>query len=117
MSIEFNVSGCPVPKQSFRYASGGGYTAPRVTAWADTVAAAAREAMRGKPPMVGVLAVRLDFSLPHKRRVDADNLSKCVLDAMTGIVYVDDQQVIRLYIHIRRGCANPGGVSIEVEAV
>ena len=37
--------------------------------------------------------VFLDYFHSAPRRVDMDNVAKCVLDALTGIAYVDDQQV------------------------
>ena len=37
--------------------------------------------------------VRLDYFHCHRRRFDMDNVAKCVLDALNGIAYVDDQQV------------------------
>lgn len=39
------------------------------------------------------LEVCLDYFHRAPRRVDMDNVAKCVLDALNGIAYVDDQQV------------------------
>lgn len=96
--IRFAVDGTPVPKQSYRAVKGGGYTAPRVKAWAATVAEYAALAMRGTDMLEGPLSASLYFMLPTKRRVDCDNLSKNVLDAMNGIVYKDDTQIVHLVI-------------------
>jgi|WetSurMetagenome_2_1015567.scaffolds.fasta_scaffold110151_3 Holliday junction resolvase RusA-like endonuclease len=45
-------------------------------------------------PIVGeTVEVRLDYFHLNRRRMDMDNIAKCVLDALTGIAYVDDRQV------------------------
>ena len=113
--IAFRVYGNPVPKQSFRYVKGGGYTSPRVTAWQSTVTLSAVQAMRGADPLEGELSVSLVFFLPDKRRRDLDNLSKAVLDAMNRVVYTDDQQITALRI-IKLFGADPG-VDVEVKGI
>lgn len=112
--IIFLVDGNPLPKQSFRFVHGGGYTHPRVKAWQDTVMLRSREVMQDKVRLAGPVSVRLVFVLKHQRKVDCDNLSKAVLDAMNGIVYVDDSLVCNLHIvkHVMPK-AEPG-VMIEV---
>jgi len=98
--ITFRVDGNPLPKQSFRVTKTRGkvygYTDKRVEAWQDTVGWMARDAMRGESPMEGDLEVVIEFTRENRKRVDLDNLSKAVLDAMNGIVYRDDQQIVRL---------------------
>ena len=97
--LEFFVAGKPRAKQSFRYTeNGGGYTDPGVKAWQQEVSKAAREAMRGRDLFKGPVSVVLKFYLPTKRRVDADNLSKCVLDGLNGVAFADDAQVDDLHI-------------------
>lgn len=114
--IAFDVPGQPVPKQSFRYTGangkGGGYTPARVKNWQQEVAFAASLAMAGRDPFTGAVKVTLTFKLPTRRRVDADNLSKCVLDALNGIIFADDAQVVDL--HIRKVYTTPPGVSVEI---
>lgn len=102
--ISFIVDGEPVPKQSFRFVRGGGYTDPRVSAWQQAVAVKAREAMQGRMPLTGPVAMRVVFVLSNHRRVDLDNLNKGVSDAMNGIVFSDDTQIISLHLvkHIKK---------------
>jgi Holliday junction resolvase RusA-like endonuclease len=46
-------------------------------------------------PIIGnTVEIRLDYFHINKRLMDMDNIAKCVLDALTGIAYVDDRQVI-----------------------
>lgn len=114
--IVFLVDGAPRAKQSFRYTKGGGYTNPITQAWQDTVALKAREAMAGRDPIPGDVAVRLVFVMKTHRRVDCDNLSKCVLDGLSRIVFCDDHQVVNLHIVKHVYPKTEPGVFIEVYA-
>ena len=111
-SVTFTVEGRPRAKQSFRYSRKGGYTDAGVKGWQSTVAQQAALAMRGRDRFAGPVAVILEFYLPDNHRRDADNLSKGVLDALNGIVFDDDAQVVDLHItkHVRK----PAGVWVEV---
>lgn len=39
------------------------------------------------------IEVRLDYFHTGRRRPDMDNITKCVLDGLTGVAYADDRQV------------------------
>ena len=112
MSINFVVEGEPRPKQSFRYAKGGGYTPASVKAWQEAVAWEAKIAMKGEDLLTGWLKVTLLFMLGNNRRVDIDNLSKCVLDAMNGIVYEDDTKISQLDLEKMTSHEKPGVIVI-----
>lgn len=98
-SIQFFVPGLPVPKQSFRYTrNGGGYQSQKVKEWQIQVEFAALGATFGRVLLMGDVCVRLVFCLPDKRRRDWDNLAKGVMDALNGVVYRDDSQVVEAHI-------------------
>ena len=42
-------------------------------------------------PLNVALEIRLDYFHSHARRVDMDNVSKCVLDGLNGLAYKDDR--------------------------
>lgn len=105
--ISIIVEGNPLPKQSFQVAANGGYTPAPVKAWQKAVGILAREAMAGRDPLAGPLTVEIWFYRASRARVDADNLSKAVLDSLNRIVYADDQQVADLYLHKRYDKAAP----------
>lgn len=44
----------------------------------------------------GDLMACMTFYLSDKRRCDLDNLIKIVMDALNGVVYDDDSQIIRI---------------------
>jgi len=114
--IDFYVHAVPRAKQSFRYtANGGGYTDPGVKAWQAIVKREAFAAMYQRDKFSGPVAVDLEFHLPTKRRIDADNLSKGVLDALNGVVFDDDCQVMDL--HITKIIEKPGCVRVQVRTM
>jgi Holliday junction resolvase RusA-like endonuclease len=111
--IIFMVSGEPVPKQSTRFdGRGRAHTDQRIAVWQACVGWQARETMRAFPPLTGPVSVRIVFSLGNARRVDLDNLSKAILDAINGIVIKDDRQVVNL--HLMKYIRKTPGVIVEV---
>jgi Holliday junction resolvase RusA-like endonuclease len=107
--ITFYVHGNPVPKQAFRYTkNGGGYTDPRMKAWQETVALEAKAAMVEREMLTGKLEALFAFTVSDKRRKDLDNLSKGTMDALTGIVFADDSQIVKLTIEKKYDKQNPG---------
>jgi len=48
-----------------------------------------------------------------KTRIDLDNMSKVVLDAMNGVAYADDKQIERIISELGEPVQN-GGVSVSV---
>lgn len=114
--VSLHVAGNPRAKQSFRVGSSHGYIDPMVRIWQDMVRVEALSAMKTHPPLTGGVWVTLEFYMPTRRRVDVDNLSKAVLDALKGVVYEDDRQIVRLVVnkYFRR---IDSGVTITVEEV
>ncbi len=103
--VTINVDGMPETKGSFVGLGRGRVRSanPREKAWAEHVGWVSKLMMRGKLPIVGGALVTLDFELPppvgKKNQRDVDKLARSCLDAMTGIVYVDDELVRDLVCH------------------
>lgn len=108
MSIRIFVEGNPVPQPRHRVGRGRAYlkASEPVRGYKDAITVRAREAMRG-PRILGPVAVVVVFvferpkSYPKSKTVtwhpvkpDFDNLEKSVLDALKGIVYTDDSQIV-----------------------
>lgn len=122
MTFEMNyvVEGTPVGKGRPKFARRGKfvstYTPTKTRTYEDTIKVAARQAMTIEPLQTPVtvfvyISVPIPASYSKKRKQaclsgfekpmkkpDIDNVSKCFLDAMNGIVYVDDVQVISLHM-------------------
>lgn len=107
------------------------YTPAETRAWKKTVAVYARSAMRGAAPFAGALQLTLAFEVPippswpnWKRdaaargeiaptiKPDADNFAKAVKDALNGIVWIDDAQVVEETI--RKSFSHRPGVAASI---
>lgn len=129
--IAFDVAGLPVGQAALRQArSGHAYyqNGAELRPWKATLAAAASEAMAGREPLGTALAVRVTFRLPRPKghfgvrgllpsapawpakRPDLDHLIRA-LDALSGIVWRDDAQVV--HISANKAFGSPGA-SVEV---
>jgi crossover junction endodeoxyribonuclease RusA len=101
---------------------------PSAKAWEQRIATEA-QAVAGDGLFVGPLVLIVTFHLPrpksapkrvvhHITRPDCDKAARCVLDALTGVLYHDDGQIVEL--HVRKqfaaAAAAPRAVITVAEA-
>jgi Holliday junction resolvase RusA-like endonuclease len=109
--IEMLVPGVAATKGSWVVMPSGHLRADnkKEKAWAAAVGWAAKAAMLAagaRTPFAGPVRVEIEVSFPRPRttkfavppRRDVDKLARSVLDALTGIVYLDDGQVSELRV-------------------
>lgn len=134
--ISFTVEGHPATKGSVRAVVRGrtkagkakAITIPmskRLPAWNEAVGRAAREAMRGRPmyDRNTPVEVVIHFYMPRPKkpsrswpRCDVDKLLRATLDAMSGIVFADDDQVVDAHPHKWfAGMGSDPGATIHVK--
>lgn len=96
------------------------HTPEKTRAYEDAVALAGKLAMQGREPLGGPVAMRLDIFMQipaswskAKREAallggvmpiskpDASNVLKAVEDALNGIAYIDDSQIIDVWVRKR----------------
>lgn len=109
--LELFVAGRPAPQGSKRHIGGGRLveSSTALAPWRTTVAWHAAQVWRAAP-LDGPLQVRAEFVLPrpkslpkrlptppHTKKPDVDKLIRAVMDALTGVVWRDDSQVIDLH--------------------
>ncbi|RQQ42018.1 RusA family crossover junction endodeoxyribonuclease [Burkholderia stagnalis] len=134
--IEFTVPGKPVAKGRPRFARHGAhvraFTPEATERYENLVRIAAGAAMRGSAPYEGPVRLVVHIGLPiptswsakrqasaaagmigATKKPDADNVVKALKDGMNGVVYVDDGQVVDLWVSKRYARA-PG---VRVEAI
>jgi len=134
--VTFKVDANPVGKQRARYAKRGNfvqtYTPDKTRNYESLIKEAARKAMGSTelletPVTVAIyITVKTSSSFSKKTRQeainglikptkkpDADNIAKCFLDAMNGVVYKDDSQVCTL--HIKKVYGDIGMVEVMVQ--
>lgn len=105
------IPGTPVPKQRPRLVSGRVFTPSKTHAAEELIAWKARAA--GVRISTDVVSVTVGFYFTGQRRGDIDNLVKTVLDALNGVAYVDDRQVLHLQAAVVLGASEAKTV-IEV---
>lgn len=135
MIVNFEVPGDPVPKGRPRFARRGTfvqtYTDAKTIDYETHVAMKARLAIGASDPLKGPLTVflYLRYAVPasyskkrteaclngleYPKRIDLDNCYKSITDAMNGIVYVDDSQIVEA--HIRKCYAVEPGANIMIQ--
>jgi Holliday junction resolvase RusA-like endonuclease len=104
ITLVFDIA--PQPKERPRFSSRGKFvrtfTAPKTKTFEAAIAAMARAQMKGKPlTCLLVTTIVFEFKRPKRTKLptpkkDIDNLCKSVLDALNGIVFNDDTQVVHL---------------------
>ena len=131
----FVVYGMPVGKQRPRFRRQGNfvrtYTAPKTKSYEDEVQVEAAKAMGDQEPLETpvVVCIYIMFPVPasySKKRTkdcldkierptkkpDIDNVAKAVTDAMNGIVYKDDSQIVSM--HLTKVYADTAGVHVYI---
>ena len=124
--ISFTVEGTPVAKGRPRFARRGNfistYTPKKTLSYEQRIAKEAKFTMDTNEPLRTPVAVIIEIVLEvpksySKKRTfdcltneesplkkpDLDNCGKLILDAMNGIVYIDDCQIISLHITKKYG--------------
>lgn len=115
-TVTIHLPGPPQGKARprFRRDSGHAYTPERTRAYEKALRTEAALAMRGKKMLAGALIARIEafFPIPqswsklkrtraligtvcHTTKPDCDNICKAALDALNGIVFRDDAQVVK----------------------
>ena len=133
--VTFEVEGDPVPKGRPRFARRGQfvqtYTDAKTIDYETHVALKARQAIGASEPFKGALTVflYLRYAIPasyskkrkeaclrgveYPKKVDLDNVYKSITDAMQGIVYLNDSQIVEA--HITKVYAETAGANIMVQ--
>ena len=118
--VTFEVEGDPVPKGRPRFARRGQfvqtYTDAKTIDYETHVAMKARQAIGASEPLQGALTVflYLRYTIPpsyskkrkeaclrgveYPKKIDIDNVYKSITDAMNGIIYADDSQIVEAHI-------------------
>ena len=92
----------------------------RYSEYKDVLGYFALREMQGQPPLTGAIKLSADFYKLNPKDItsrnwgDVDNFLKAVMDALTGICYDDDRQVIE--VHARKLFGTPK-VFITLEAI
>lgn len=132
--IHITVPGTPVPKARPRLGKCGVYTPKKTSDYEGFVAWCARQKMAGVPPFQDAIRVEVEVYFPipasyskkkaeqaeqgaikHTKKPDADNIIKGIFDALNGIVFRDDSQVV--HATVSKAYSHHPRAEITVEVV
>ena len=104
----------PVPKERPRVGKAKAVTPEKTKTAEEELRLLYRVKCRTHPDYVGQVRLTVDVHTPNGRG-DLDNYVKLVSDALNGVAFKDDRQVVE--IHARRFRDEPEGYHIEVDYV
>lgn len=87
LPFEFAIAGPPVSQQARRR--------DRVREWTQSVRKIARSCWGEEPPSIGAIAIRITYFFDSVDLV-VDNIPKPILDALNGLAFIDDSQIVDL---------------------
>lgn len=111
LTLVLPVAACT--KQRPRFGRGRAYTPAATRNWEESLAWSFVE-RHGRPRLAGPIRVELSFSGVRANQ-DIDNLAKSCLDALNGIAFEDDRQVVELIA--RKAKAGPPRTTISITEV
>lgn len=103
-AFSINIPMTPVPKGRPRSTRTGHTYTPEPTRKAEAIIKEACRSAWHLPPLGGPLEVEAEFyfakcktnkTTHHVQRPDADNCLKLATDAMNGVIFSDDSQIVR----------------------
>lgn len=98
MTITFSVDAKPIPQSRPRVGRYNVYEPERCTNYKELISWAAKQAMQGKNIFTSPIKIEIKIfrnQLPTSKQYgDWDNHAKAVCDALNGIVYEDDAQIV-----------------------
>jgi Holliday junction resolvase RusA-like endonuclease len=99
-SVIIQLDGPPVAKARPRFGKGHVYTPARTKRFERDLGWTAKAQMVGRKPFDAPIKIGVvfDLALESFSQADIDNLCKAALDALNGIVWRDDAQVIELCV-------------------
>jgi Holliday junction resolvase RusA-like endonuclease len=136
--ITITIPGLPIaqprPKISTRGGFGRAYVEYNhpIHSYRSAIQLTAIQAMQGRPPLEGPvrLTVTLLFprpkshtkkqraSLAHIQKPDLTNIAKGIEDALNGVVWLDDSQIVELVLRKSwEPSGGPGSTKIEIEQI
>lgn len=137
--IQFTVYGTPVGKQRPKFSTFNGhataYTPQKTVNYENLVKLSYQQQCNNKPyekdvPLKAEIAAyfpipkstskkkreaMLNGEIYHTKKPDADNITKCILDALNGIAYYDDSQVV--YIRCKKNYSDEPRAEIIIREI
>ena len=122
MNIQFVIPAAPRGKERPRFAKGHTYTPKKTRDYEELVRreyiANGGKKLRGplKVTMFAIFPInasdskairkrKMEGEIKPTKKPDCDNIAKVILDALNGVAYDDDKQIVDLYLQKKYGVA------------
>jgi len=109
--LKLTIPGQPIPKGRPRFGKGRTFTDKRTLSAESAIAAEFHRTLGVRhtieTPVTGSIRVRLRFFRENNIRVDIDNMEKLALDALNGLAWADDSQIVSLISSKHYDAGNP----------
>ena len=115
MKINFSVNEHPLSKSNnLQFGKKRAFIPKKYKDYEKLIQEAAREAFQGEP-IVGPVKMTIRLWFKDRRIRDAQNYPKTICDALNGICYNDDSQIVELFVtKLKR---DEPGLDVTVEAL
>lgn len=138
--IQFTVYGTPVGKGRPKFSTFNGraaaYTPQKTVNYENLVKLSVQQQQKGLKPFDKDVPLQADiiayFPIPkstskkkreamlngemyHTKKPDADNITKCILDALNGIAYYDDSQIV--YVRVKKNYSDEPRAEITIHEI
>jgi len=115
MKIQFSVEGQPLSKSNnLQFAKGRAFIPAKFKDYEKKIQEAARVAFQGDP-ISGPVRMSIQLWFKDKRIRDCQNYPKTICDALNGICYNDDSQIVELFVtKLKR---DEPGLDVTIEAL
>ncbi|WP_050670494.1 RusA family crossover junction endodeoxyribonuclease [Luteipulveratus halotolerans] len=141
--VSLHIAGDPIPQGSKKIGRHGRRPVilddndAKLKPWRARVTLGARQAMLGRPPVDAPIELRIVFMIERPRghygtgrnagtlrasapmrpavKPDVDKLERAILDALTGVVYVDDGRVVDTHVS-KIYAPEPTGAGVLIRA-
>lgn len=118
MKINFTANLEPVPFKRVQSNGKRRFNDRRYSEFKDALGFFAKCAMGGRAPLQGAIKITIHIYgkiIPTALKFgDWDNHGKAISDALNGICYVDDKQIVEGHIYLHKGAPR---IEIEVETL
>ena len=101
ITIKANIDPVPLARPRVNTKTRQAYYPVRSQQFKKALAYIAKEQMNGKPPITGRLKIQIELcrnvKVDSKRYGDVDNHLKAIFDALSGVVFDDDSQIVSVH--------------------
>ena len=116
--IKFAVEVEPLPQPRPRFSRGRCFQPKPIVEYKAAITQAARLAMANREPMTGAVVMTIKLYRKYKstsrRFGDFDNHGKAICDALNGVIYLDDSQIVKCTVE-KYTDKNFPHVEVEIE--